>query len=467
MRIVATVDVSGASAASRNVGIITKGMKGVAVHIQYGDGWEGLVRNVVFSGAEERTIVDAGPVVAIPPEVLAIENINLRIGVCGVGDDGETVIPTVWADLGNVRTSAAGVFPLPDAITPDIAAQILSMIGSLENLQTEDKSNLVAAINESLDGSGETVGGYYTPVVTTDGYLRWNNNMGLPNPPPAYVVGPAGEPGKEGSPGPQGPAGADGKDGKDGNPGPAGADGKDGKSAYQYAQDGGFEGTEEEFAELMANASKPVQPDWNQNDPDAPDYVKNRTHWEENTRAVIEWDGNTEGLESAELAGTTYYKIHDATPSLDELKGALFEGFLNGVYGTYTATEEEYNAIVELNAQYCVNCIFVGNPCIIAYDTTANLVGNDVEFSSTGVWIHKDYRKITYGSTTVHQLDEKFIPNSIARVKDIPSDTVLYTPQNLSEAQQKQARENIGAVSAAEVTEIVNEALGVIENGTY
>lgn len=255
MRIVATVDVLGASAVARNVGIITKGMKGVAVHIQYGDGWEGLVRNVVFSGAEERTIVDAGPVVAIPPEVLAIENINLRIGVCGVGDDGETVIPTVWADLGNVRTSAAGVFPLPDAIAPDVAAQILAMIGSLENLQTEDKSNLVAAINETLDSLDETVGGYYTPVVTTDGYLRWNNNMGLPNPPPAYVVGPAGEPGKEGSPGPQGPAGADGKDGKDGNPGPAGADGKDGKSAYKYAQEGGYTGTEEEFAQKLASES--------------------------------------------------------------------------------------------------------------------------------------------------------------------------------------------------------------------
>ena len=31
-----------------------------------------------------------------------------------------------------------------------------------------------------------------------------------------------------------------------------GVDGKDGKSAYQYAQDGGFEGTEEEFANNLA-----------------------------------------------------------------------------------------------------------------------------------------------------------------------------------------------------------------------
>ena len=40
--------------------------------------------------------------------------------------------------------------------------------------------------------------------------------------------------------------------GKDGE---SGAVGKAGKSAYQYAQDGGFEGTEEEFAEKMASSS--------------------------------------------------------------------------------------------------------------------------------------------------------------------------------------------------------------------
>ena len=44
--------------------------------------------------------------------------------------------------------------------------------------------------------------------------------------------------------GASGEKGADGKDGKDG---------VDGKSAYQYAVDGGYEGTEEEFASLMAS----------------------------------------------------------------------------------------------------------------------------------------------------------------------------------------------------------------------
>lgn len=43
-----------------------------------------------------------------------------------------------------------------------------------------------------------------------------------------------------------GPAGADGRDGADGKPG------SEGKSAYQYAQDGGYTGTEAEFSAKLA-----------------------------------------------------------------------------------------------------------------------------------------------------------------------------------------------------------------------
>lgn len=56
-------------------------------------------------------------------------------------------------------------------------------------------------------------------------------------------AGPAGPKGDTGDTGPQGPTGATGAQG------PAGADGK---SAYQYAKEGGFTGTEAEFAEKLA-----------------------------------------------------------------------------------------------------------------------------------------------------------------------------------------------------------------------
>lgn len=46
--------------------------------------------------------------------------------------------------------------------------------------------------------------------------------------------------------------GADGEPGRDGVDGTDGAPGADGKSAYQYAVDGGYEGSEEEFAAKLA-----------------------------------------------------------------------------------------------------------------------------------------------------------------------------------------------------------------------
>ena len=73
-------------------------------------------------------------------------------------------------------------------------------------------------------GPGED-GGYYQPSVT-DGVLTWTpSKADMPGVPASDVRGPAGQ---------------------DGQPG------KDGKTAYQYAQDGGYEGAEAEFAEKMA-----------------------------------------------------------------------------------------------------------------------------------------------------------------------------------------------------------------------
>ena len=52
--------------------------------------------------------------------------------------------------------------------------------------------------------------------------------------------------------GSKGSKGDPGKDGTDGIDGTDGTDGADGKSAYEYAQDGGYQGTEEEFAQKLA-----------------------------------------------------------------------------------------------------------------------------------------------------------------------------------------------------------------------
>lgn len=65
---------------------------------------------------------------------------------------------------------------------------------------------------------------------------------------PKGDTGPAGPRGEKGDPGEQGPEGAAGAAGPQGLQGPPGADGK---SAYQYAVDGGYTGTEAQFQTLL------------------------------------------------------------------------------------------------------------------------------------------------------------------------------------------------------------------------
>lgn len=63
-----------------------------------------------------------------------------------------------------------------------------------------------------------------------------------------------------------------------------------------------------------------VKPDWNQNDPNAKDYIKNRPGGYAVAPSVeIAWDGNTTGKETMDLGGgSTLVKIADEAPPIDE-----------------------------------------------------------------------------------------------------------------------------------------------------
>ena len=69
---------------------------------------------------------------------------------------------------------------------------------------------------------------------------------------PQGLQGDKGDKGDTGATGPQGIQGIQGPQGEKGDKGDTGATGAAGKSAYAYAQDGGYTGTETEFAEKMA-----------------------------------------------------------------------------------------------------------------------------------------------------------------------------------------------------------------------
>lgn len=208
-----------------------------------------------------------------------------------------------------------------------------------------------------------------------------------------------------------------------------------------------------EFAWEPSNANMPVIPpqgfplpeqvqaDLSQNDPTQPDYVKGRTHWEEGNQTVIEWDGNTEGLET--FAAYNGYKVSDNTPVVDDIVGSIIR------YGDGAEISVSESDIETQEGLIC--CIGEEKPWAVM--TVVNLTDSSREemaasgrnVPSNGIYFgssNGDYiASLTYGSTTVHQLDEKFIPESIARVADIPTDE--------------------------HINDLINTALGVIENGAY
>lgn len=86
--------------------------------------------------------------------------------------------------------------------------------------------------------------GKSTYQIAVDGGFKGSEQEWL-----ASLKGEKGDPGQDGAIGPKGDQGEPGQDGQDGATGPKG---DPGKSAYDYAVEGGYQGTEEEFAKSVA-----------------------------------------------------------------------------------------------------------------------------------------------------------------------------------------------------------------------
>lgn len=294
--IIAKIQVSGSNASLVSSESIPAGIVGAQIQINYAaDIWQRLQKTVIFQGAVTKDVLTNSSMVTVPPEVVAKANVNLSVGVYGTDANGSIAVPTIWARLGTVRRAASPSGDTTTAPTLPVWAQIQTDIGNLGDLDTTDKSSLVAAINEALTkGGGEVdpatvqkiVEDYLkanppqagadgkdgiTPTIGENGnWYLGDTDTGKPS---RGAAGTNGKDGAAGSPGitphigangnwylgeadtgkpSRGPTGANGKDGTNGKDGAKGKDGTDGKSAYQYAQDGGYTGTEADFIAKLA-----------------------------------------------------------------------------------------------------------------------------------------------------------------------------------------------------------------------
>lgn len=150
-----------------------------------------------------------------------------------------------------------------------------------------------------------------------------------------------------------------------------GTSGEDGKSAYAYAQDAGYTGTEAEFAAKLAEEYPP--PDWQAAEGE-PGHILNRTHWRDVTETVLFEQtitvANNQFLDASGVsiplnAGETYTVVWDGVSYKTVAKDMVYNGFDavavgNGAFTGAGDTGEPFLILTLEGAGYGVVCLTNG-----------------------------------------------------------------------------------------------------------
>lgn len=170
--------------------IIADSVGYVYIRGSFDSDWDGLTKRFVFSNGDiiRSVLVTSDAPIAVPHEVLAAGKLN--ISVVGISENGEKKLTTRKMPL-PITVFEAGPQDgeAPEQYTPELWEQVLSAVGDMSELETQDKSTLVAAINEvavtggnsgesGTDGTGissiefketDSDGGNVYTITLTDG----------------------------------------------------------------------------------------------------------------------------------------------------------------------------------------------------------------------------------------------------------------------------------------------------------
>lgn len=116
---------------------------------QFSADWNGLVKTAVFRAGTNaiEILLDGSFECNIPWEVLQKHNIDLFVGCYGTKDEN-IILNTTWTNMGKIYEGTKDKGGSGEEPSPDMISQILSQMGDLSSLETQDKSSLVNAINE-------------------------------------------------------------------------------------------------------------------------------------------------------------------------------------------------------------------------------------------------------------------------------------------------------------------------------
>lgn len=184
-----------------------------------------------------------------------------------------------------------------------------------------------------------------------------------------------------------------------------------------------------------ADKSDIVQPDWNQNDEIQFDYVKNRTHYEYHE---VLWQHT---FTESDIQIYNYFSA-DTSP-IDLKRGNTYVVEVNGVSVKCIAYEEYGSGFININTK-------VGNISVVISNNYS--MYNDTRYNARASEMCTVVLKAS--TPTVHKLDEKFIPDSIARKENIPAAPMMVTTRS------------IDAGSAFDPSVTVAEMLEALKSGT-
>ena len=224
------INVHAADAAIAAPATLTSGMVGATVTFAFSDEkWRALRKIAVFrAGAVCRDVEESDwcdGACVIPWECLALPGERLLVGVYGLDDTGNLVIPTVYADCGWINP---GADPVGDpAANPSGPFYQTLLEEALEKAKASGEFDGPAGLQgeQGPEGPRGEQGAPFTYADFTEEQL-------------AALKGPQGEQGLQGEQGPKGERGPAGPQGPQGERGPIGAQGPQGADGASYTVKG-------------------------------------------------------------------------------------------------------------------------------------------------------------------------------------------------------------------------------------
>lgn len=174
---------------------------------------------------------------------------------------------------------------------------------------------------------------------------------------------------------------------------------------------------------------------------------------------ILTYDGDSTGYDTVTSTDGTqiYVKIADEAPSVAELVGTVV---ITNTSLTYTVTETNVTTL-DSGDYTTFNTLIVG-----VFSDSCAAVDDYGEFTK-GLWIRGNasayIASLTATSSifstpdTIHKLDEKYIPDTITRVEDIPESKAIILSSS-TEGSTKRFKITVDDEGILTATEIVEEA---------